>query len=70
MDAGPVADRFDYAGDFLTRDKRQGQPRETAAEEIDIPLADTRTVDSDQRLARRWSRVWQFTEFDAADPTQ
>ena len=28
LDAGPLADRFDDAGDFLTRDERQGKPWE------------------------------------------
>ena len=49
LDTGPVADRFDHTGDFLTRDKRQGQPRKTAAEETDVPRADARAVDPDQR---------------------
>jgi hypothetical protein len=38
-DAGPVAGRFDDAGDFLAQDERQGKPWEAAAEEPDVPRA-------------------------------
>jgi len=37
LGAGPVAGRFDDSGDLLTRDERQGMPREAAAEEPDVP---------------------------------
>jgi hypothetical protein len=42
---GPVAGRFDDSGDLLTRDERQGKPREAAAEEPDVPQADARAMD-------------------------
>jgi len=61
LDARSVADRSDYAGDFLTRDKRQGNPGKAAAEETDVSRADARAVHSDQHLARRGCWVWQFT---------
>jgi len=52
-DAGPVADCFDDAGDFLARDERQGESREAAAEESDVPGADARAVDPDRVLTTR-----------------
>jgi hypothetical protein len=48
-------------------DERQGNPRE-AAEEPDVPRADTRAMDPDQRLSRRGYWVWQLTQLYAADP--
>jgi hypothetical protein len=70
LDAGPVTDRFDDAGDFLAWDERQGNPWVAAAEEPDVPQADACTMDPDQRLSRRGRRVWPFTQLHAVDPTQ
>ena len=57
-------------GGFLARDERQGNPREAAAEEPDVPRADTRAMDPHQRLSRRGYWVWQLTQLHAADPAQ
>jgi len=70
LDAGPVAGRFDDSGDLLTRDERQGKPREAAAEEPDVPQADARAMDSDQCLSRRGCWSWPFTQLHAIDPAQ
>ena len=59
LDAGPVAGRFDDAGDFLTRDKRQGNPGKATSEETDVPRARARAAHPDQHLARRGCRVGQ-----------
>ena len=42
--------------------------QEVAAEEPDVPRADTRAMDSHQRLSRRGYRIWQLTQLYAADP--
>ena len=65
-----VAGRFDDTGDFLARDERQGNPREAAAEEPDVPRADTRAIDPHQYLSRRRYWVWQLTQLYAANPAQ
>jgi hypothetical protein len=70
VDAGLVAGRFDDAGYFLSRDERQGKPWEAAAEEPDVPGADTRAVDLDQRLSRRRCRIWLVTQLQAVDTAQ
>ena len=62
LDTGPVTGRFDQAGDFLPRDERQGNPRETAAEEPDVPRADTRAMDPHKHLPHRGYRVWQLPQ--------
>ena len=56
--------------DLLTRDERQGKPREAAAEEPGIPQADARAMDSDQCLSRRGCWSWPFTQLHAIDPAQ
>jgi hypothetical protein len=61
LDTGPLAGRFDDAGDFLAWDERQGDPWEAAAEEPNVPQADTRTMDPDPRLSRRGLWIWQFS---------
>ena len=70
LGTGPITGRFDHARDFLARDKRQGNPREAAAEEPDVPRADTRAMDPHQRLSHRGYWVWQLTQLYAADPAQ
>src|SRR5207248_949961 len=58
------------AGDFLTRDERQGNPWETAAQEPHVPRANARAVNPDQRLSRRWCWVGLIAQVHAVDPTQ
>jgi hypothetical protein len=55
-----------HAGDFLARDERQGNPREAAAEEADVPRADTRHG-TRTSLASHGHRVWQLSQPYAAD---
>ena len=66
----PVAGRFDDSGDLLTRDERQGKPREAAAEEPDVPQADTCAMDSDRCLSRRRVLELAVHSAPAIDPAQ
>jgi hypothetical protein len=70
LDTGPLARRLDNACDFLARDERQGDPREAAAEESNVPQADTRAMDPDQCLPCRGLWIWKFTQFHALDPIE
>jgi hypothetical protein len=70
LDADLVADRFDNTGDFLARDERQGKPWEAAAEEPDVPRADTCAVDPDKHLSRRGYWVRPFAQLHAVDPAE
>src|SRR5581483_8981143 len=70
LGTGTVTGCLNHAGDFLARDERQGNSRETAAEEPDVPRAGTRGMDPDQHLSRRGYRVGQLTQLYTADPAQ
>jgi hypothetical protein len=68
LDTGPLAGRFDDARDFLAWDEWQGDSREAAAEEPNVPQADTRATDPHQCQSRRGLWIWQFGQFHAVDP--
>src|SRR5207237_3040724 len=68
--ADHVTSRFDDTGDFLTGDERQGNPRETAAQEPDVPRPDASAINSNQRLSRRRCWVRLIAKLHAVDPAQ